>query len=104
MDSDLINEDYMAKKLLNYPSGKSSLTLYSGSYWVPFPASEYGGTWVVIAENDEECARLLSEISYDEYYNYRISDAIKNAGRFVLAEKDVDGKPYKPGVVDHFFT
>lgn len=104
MDSDLINEDYLAKKLLNYPSGKSSLTLYSGSYWVPFPASEYGGTWIVIAENDEQCIRFLKEISYDENYDHVISEAVKNADRFVLAEKGNDGKPYKPGVVDSFWT
>ena len=27
--------------------------IYIVSYWLPFPASEYGGVQVVIAENDE---------------------------------------------------
>ena len=29
--------------------------LYVVDHYVPFPASEYGGIWNVIAENDEEC-------------------------------------------------
>jgi hypothetical protein len=33
--------------------------IYIVSYWLPFPASEYGGVQVVIAENDEECVQVL---------------------------------------------
>jgi hypothetical protein len=35
--------------------------IYIVSYWLPFPASEYGGVQVVIAENDEECVQVLIE-------------------------------------------
>jgi hypothetical protein len=33
--------------------------IYIVRYWLPFPASEYGGVQVVIAENDEECVQVL---------------------------------------------
>ena len=35
--------------------------LYILDYWVPFPASEYGGLITLIAENDQEALEVLSE-------------------------------------------
>ena len=40
---------------------------YIVNHFVPFPSSEYGGIWNVIAESDEECFDLISE--RDENYN-----------------------------------
>jgi hypothetical protein len=35
------------------------MNLYTGQFWIPFPRSEYGGLWVVIAKDREECVNLL---------------------------------------------
>jgi len=44
---------------------------YVVNHYVPFPSSEYGGIWIVIAEDDEECFDLITENEgdYPEYYN-----------------------------------
>ena len=43
--------------------------MYVVDYWVPFPASEYGGLITLIAENDTEAFELLSdEESFREDY------------------------------------
>ena len=34
--------------------------LYIVQHYVPFPSSEYGGIWNVIAENDDECFDLIT--------------------------------------------
>ena len=35
--------------------------LYVVEHYVPFPQSEYGGLWNVIAHDDEECFDLITE-------------------------------------------
>ena len=35
--------------------------LYIVDHFVPFPQSEYGGLWNVIAEDDNECFDLITE-------------------------------------------
>ena len=35
--------------------------LYIVNHYVPFPQSEYGGLWNVIAENDDECFDLITK-------------------------------------------
>lgn len=42
--------------------------LYIVDHGIPFPSSEYGGIWNVIAEDDEECFDLISE--HDQYSDY----------------------------------
>lgn len=74
--------------------------LYLINYWVPFPASEYGGVVSVIAENDEECYDLVVDWDneyYTEYYTLAMEN-IKKASRFLLAEEE-DSR-----VVDAFTT
>lgn len=74
--------------------------LYLINYWVPFPASEYGGVVSVIAENDEECYDLVVDWDneyYTEYYTLAMEN-IKKAPRFLLAEEE-DSR-----VVDAFTT
>ena len=34
---------------------------YIVNHFVPFPSSEYGGIWNVVAENDDECFDLIVE-------------------------------------------
>jgi len=71
--------------------------LYIVDHFCPFPRSEYGGLWNVIAENDEECFDLIVEEDQEfntEYYgNLRknivnsitlpLSDDYKNQSRVV---------------------
>ncbi|MFZ9740754.1 MAG: hypothetical protein ACO3CQ_02560 [Candidatus Nanopelagicaceae bacterium] len=63
--------------------------LYIVDHFCPFPTSEYGGIWNVIAENDEECYDLIveadQEFNVDYYSNLR--DRILNARVFALAEE-----------------
>jgi hypothetical protein len=61
--------------------------IYIVSYWLPFPASEYGGVQVVIAENDEDCVRILADKQddfYEEYPNFAecIAEQVKRAKKF----------------------
>ena len=75
--------------------------LYIVQHYVPFPTSEYGGVWNVIAEDDDECFDLISADDngnfYESYYS-NLKENILVAPTFALAE-DVDS-----GVVESFTT
>jgi hypothetical protein len=74
--------------------------LYIINYWVPFPASEYGGVVSVIAEDDQECYNLVVEYDneyYPEYYPQAMEN-IQKAQKFLLAEEQ------ESRVVDSFTT
>lgn len=46
----------------------SQKIFYVVQHAIPFPASEYGGIWNVIAENDDECFDIISNSQeYDGY-------------------------------------
>lgn len=77
--------------------------LYVGDYWVPFPSSEYGGTWVVMAENDEQVIDILKEYSYDDEDNDYIPNVVTQAERFKL-DTNALSEDVKPHLVDNFFT
>ena len=57
--------------------------LYIVSHYVPFPSSEYGGVWNVVAENDDDCFDLISAEDngnfYEKYYS-DLKENILNAG------------------------
>ena len=79
------------------------MTMYIVNYWVPFPASEYGGMQVVIAKDDEECYKIISEADTFETKYHKdaeelIRARIKKASRFAL-----DGA-YVPEMVRSFTT
>ncbi len=74
------------------------MNIYVGKYWVPFPRSEYGGTWTVIAENEAQCAELLKESAYEDEDEYLIVEAVSTSKRFGLT-----GDP-APMVLDTFYT
>lgn len=79
------------------------LTLYVVNYWVPFPASEYGGMQVIVARDDDECFKLIAEtdsweIKYHKNSEELIRARIKKASRFQL----VGG--YLPEMVRSFTT
>ena len=75
--------------------------LYVVDHYVPFPSSEYGGLWNVIAEDDNECFDLISAEDsggfYEQYYT-DLKENIINARVYELAE-DVDSQ-----VVEGFTT
>jgi hypothetical protein len=77
--------------------------IYLVSYWVPFPASEYGGVQVVIAEDDAECVRILIDGAdsweKEAYPNYAdcIIEQVKRAKKFPV---DAD----ECGIVHEFTT
>lgn len=73
---------------------------YVVDHFVPFPSSEYGGIWNVVAENDEECFDLIAA-SDDGLYetNYgTLRENIMKAVTFKLAE-DVES-----AVIEEFTT
>jgi len=75
--------------------------LYLIDYWVPFPASEYGGVLSVIAADDHECHDLLLNWR-DEYiatHDNRIMDRVVHSHKFVLANDFEDSR-----IVDTFTT
>ena len=74
--------------------------LYLVDYWVPFPASEYGGVISVVAENDNECHDLLQDWreEYNSEYDSRIMERVINAHRFALVEDQ------QSRIVDTFTT
>ena len=75
--------------------------LYIVQHYVPFPSSEYGGVWNVIADDDDECFDLISAEDnggfYEKYYS-DLKENIVNSQTFALAE-DVES-----GVVESFTT
>jgi hypothetical protein len=74
-------------------------SIYLVDYWVPFPSSEYGGIISIIAENDQECFKMLSAFpEFDNKYSDRIMPNIVKAPKFALAD-DEESK-----IVDIFIT
>jgi succinate dehydrogenase flavin-adding protein (antitoxin of CptAB toxin-antitoxin module) len=74
-------------------------SLYIVDYWVPFPASEYGGVINLIAENDTQAFELLAnEGMFDDQYTDRIMERVVNAQKFALVDD------YESGIIDAFTT
>ena len=74
--------------------------LYIVEHYVPFPQSEYGGIWNVIAEDDNECFDLIvakDQEMYVEHYP-QLRHNIQNARTYALAE-DIES-----GIVEEFTT
>ena len=73
---------------------------YIVNHFVPFPSSEYGGIWNVIAESDEECFDLIAEQdeNYNEQHYGQLRENIMKSMNYELAE-DVES-----GIVEEFTT
>ena len=74
---------------------------YIVDHYVPFPSSEYGGIWNVIAQGDDECFDLISaddESNFYEMYYSRLKENILNARKFSLATEETSR------IVDSFTT
>jgi len=74
-------------------------SLYIVDHYIPFPSSEYGGLWNVIAEDDTEAFELLAnEEGFDEKYQNLIMPNVVKAQKFKLVED------YESGIIDAFTT
>ena len=75
--------------------------LYIVDHYVPFPSSEYGGLWNVVAEDDDECFDLISAEDtggfYEQYYT-DLKENILNARVYQLSEE------VESSVVESFTT
>lgn len=74
--------------------------LYLVDHFIPFPQSEYGGIWNVIAKNDNECFDLIStedDGEYPEHYN-KLKENIMKAQKFALKDD------YESGILEAFIT
>jgi len=75
--------------------------LYIVEHYVPFPQSEYGGIWNVIADTDDECFDLIVAEDngnfYEKFYT-SLRENILTARTYALAE-DVESS-----VVESFTT
>ena len=64
--------------------------LYVVDHFVPFPSSEYGGVWNVIAEDDDECFDLIKD--YDEGFNeefyVNLRDRVVNSRNYLLSSNE----------------
>jgi hypothetical protein len=62
--------------------------LYIVNHFCPFPSSEYGGIWNVIAENDDECFDLIKEYDdgFNDDYYVNLRENVVNARTYALAE------------------
>ena len=73
--------------------------LYVLDYWVPFPASEYGGLIVLIAEHDQDAFDILSnEEQLESDYGHLIMEQIVKSTKIKLAEE------HESGIIDVFCT
>ena len=74
--------------------------LFVVDHFVPFPTSEYGGLWNVIAENDEECFDLITEEDgkFNSHHFSGLRQNINKADKYSL----LDELPSK--VVTSFLT
>lgn len=74
--------------------------LYIIDHYVPFPQSEYGGVWNVIANDDEECFDIITsddDESYPQFYS-TLRENISKSDKYTIAD-EVDS-----GIVTSFLT
>lgn len=75
--------------------------LYIVEHYIPFPQSEYGGVWNVIAEDDEECFDLITAHDDDNFYERFYGDLRENIinGQVYALAEDIES-----AVVEEFTT
>ena len=74
--------------------------LYIVEHFVPFPSSEYGGLWNVVAETDEEVYDLIVEDDggWNTQHYGKLRENIMKSSKYSLVD-EVESK-----VVDSFLT
>ena len=76
------------------------MNLYIVDHFIPFPQSEYGGVWNVLASDDEECFDLITDADdnqFPEYYG-KLRGTIGNAAKYTVVGN------VEPKVVTSFLT
>ena len=76
------------------------MNLYIVDHFIPFPQSEYGGVWNVLASDDEECFDLITaadDNQFPEYYGQLRGNITKSAKYIVVGNVE-------PKVVTSFLT
>ena len=74
---------------------------YIVDHYVPFPSSEYGGIWNVIAEDDDECFDLITgadDGGFNSKFYGNLRENILKSRTYALAE-DLESK-----IVEEFTT
>ena len=66
----------------------TSKFLFNVEHFVPFPQSEYGGLWVVIAENEDECFDLIAQADngFNQPHYVQLRKNVEKSAYFALAE------------------
>ena len=75
-------------------------SLYVVEHFVPFPSSEYGGLWNVIAGSDEECYDLIADEDQEfntQHYG-KLRENIMKASKYSLVD-ELESK-----VIESFLT
>lgn len=64
--------------------------IYIVDHFVPFPSSEYGGLWNVIASGDEECFDLITEVDegWNEPHYNKLRENITKALAFPIQDDE----------------
>ena len=76
------------------------MNLYIVDHFIPFPQSEYGGVWNVLASDDEECFDLITDADdnqFPEYYG-KLRSNITNSAKYTVVGNE------EPKVVTSFLT
>jgi len=82
-------------------SEKMTKFFYIVDHYVPFPSSEYGGIWNVIAEDDDECFDLITgtdDGDFNSKYYGNLRENILKSRTYALSE-DLESQ-----VVEEFTT
>jgi|TARA_B100000035_G_scaffold188288_1_gene160757 hypothetical protein len=63
--------------------------LYIVDHFCPFPTSEYGGVWNVVAKDDEECFDLITEYDQEQYPQFygNLRKNIQDARAYTLLDE-----------------
>ena len=70
-------------------SEKMTKFFYIVDHYVPFPSSEYGGIWNVIAEDDDECFDLITDTDdgdFNSKYYGNLRENILKSRTYALSE------------------
>jgi hypothetical protein len=64
--------------------------LYVVDHFVPFPSSEYGGVWNVIAKDDDECFDLIKDYDggFNEEFYVNLRDRVVNSRNYPLSSNE----------------
>ena len=69
--------------------------LYIVEHWIPYPMSEYGGVWILIADSDEQAVDMLCDFHPSENYRKEwqpvIETQVGEAKKIVVAEDEPIG-------------